>query len=256
MKKSVLLVLASALAVSACYKNELVESLPKSDLHVVIEEGFVSKTAMDADNNIYWSDGDMLIGFMKSSYGYKYKVKPDFVGKTYADFDLVQSEGVGDLSAGIEWDHNVVFYPYSDSIEVKRSGLNYSLDINLPSEQRYVAGSFGNGAFPMVAVSQSNNITFKNICGGIKLQFKGSKKLTAIKLEGKNSEKLSGKATVVAYTDNETKPSVVMSSMASNSVVLKCEDGIQLDNNAATEFVLTVPPVQFSKGFIVTVYDD
>ena len=208
---------------------------------------------MDAQNNIRWSEGDQVVAFMKSSYGHKYQLISSFAGKTYADFSLVSS-GSGNLSAGTEWDHNIVYYPYSATIEAEKSGKNYALNVVLPSEQTYVAESFGNGSMAMVAVSEDNNIVFKNVLGGMKLQLKGTQKVTSIKLQGRNNEKLSGAAVVTAYTD-ETKPAITMAPGASKSVTLNCGSGVQLNESKATEFIISLPPVLFGSGFTLTVTD-
>ena len=255
MKKNILSILAICAALLGCQKNEISETCPSGvELHATIEDDASTKTLMDENNNIRWSEGDQIIAFMKSSYGHKYKLISSFVGKTYADFEPATSAG-GNLSAGTEWNHNVVYYPYSADVEAIKSGDNYTLSVVLPSEQTYAAESFGNGFFPMVAVSENNNITFKNVLGGIKLQLRGTQKIKSIKLEGKNNEKLSGVATVTAYTD-ETKPAITMASSALKSVTLNCGSGVQLNESKATEFIIALPPVLFSKGFTVTVADD
>lgn len=46
-----------------------------------------------------------------------------------------------------------------------------------------------------------------------------------------------------------------MASGASNSVTLNCGSGVQLSESKTTEFILSLPPVLFSKGFAVTVTD-
>ena len=255
MKKNILSALAICAALLGCQKNEIHETRPSGvKLHATIEDDASTKTVMDENNNIRWSEGDQIIAFMKSSYGHKYKLISSFVGKTYADFEPATSAG-GNLSAGTEWNHNVVYYPYSTEVEAIKSGDNYTLNVILPSEQSYAAESFGNGFFPMVAVSENNNITFKNVLGGMKLQLKGTQKVKSIRLEGKNNEKLSGAAVVTAYTDGETKPVIIMGSGASTSVTLDCGSGVQLNESKATEFIIALPPVLFSKGFIVTVTD-
>lgn len=255
MKKNILSALAICAALLGCQKNEIHETRPSGvELHATIEDDASTKTVMDENNNIRWSEGNQIIAFMKSSYGHKYKLISSFVGKTYADFEPETSAG-GNLSAGTEWNHNVVYYPYSEDVEAIKSGDNYTLSVVLPSEQSYAAESFGNDFFPMVAVSENNNITFKNVLGGIKLQLRGTQKVKSIKLEGKNNEKLSGTATVTAYTD-ETKPAITMASGASTSVTLNCGSGVQLNESKATEFIIALPPVLFSKGFTVTVTDD
>ena len=228
-------------------------SLPEEvTIHATIEDKDATKTVMDESNNILWSENDQIIAFMKSSYGHKYQVKPSFVGKSYADFSMVSSGNSNDLSAGNEWEHNVVYYPHSENIECLKSGANYALEVNLPAEQTYVPDSFANGSMAMVAVSENNNITFKNVLGGIKLQLKGTQKITSITIEGKNNEKLSGDAVVTAYTDG-SKPVITMTSDASTSVTLTCCESVQLNENTVTEFVVTLPPILFSKGLTVNI---
>ena len=254
MKRIFTSILSAALLLTACQMSDL--STPSSEegfLYATIEEVAATKTYMDINNNIRWSEGDQIVGFMKSSLGLKYQILPSSVGKTYASFENV-SDSNGNINAGIEWDHNVVYYPYSDVVEAQKLGSNYSLSVSLPAEQTYAEGSFGNGSMAMVAVNETNNITFKNILGGMKLQLKGSQKVTSIQLVGKNFEKLSGAATVTAYTD-ETKPAITMAQSASASVTLDCGSGVQLNESAATEFVIALPPVLFSNGFTVIVTD-
>ena len=254
MKKHLLGLMAILSILGACQKYEAASISEPITLHATIEDEDATKTVMDENNNILWSENDQIVAFMKSSYGHKYQVKPSFVGKSYADFSMVSSGNGNDLSAGNEWEHNVIYYPYSEDIECLKSGVNYELEVNLPSEQVYVPDSFANGSMAMVAVSESNNITFKNILGGMKLQLKGTQKVKSITLQGKNNEKLSGAAIVTAYTD-ETKPAITMTSGASKSVTLNCGEGIQLNESNATEFIIALPPVLFTSGFTLTITD-
>lgn len=253
MRNRYLILFAAVAALASCQKNEvLTPSVEYADLSATMEEVAPNKTYMDVHNNIRWSDGDQLLAFMKSSYGKKYQLKPGYVGKTYANFSLVSSGEDNDLSAGIELDHNVIYYPYSDNVECVRSEDHYCLNVVLPARQTYVADSFGNGSMAMVAVSGDNNITFKNVLGGMKLQLKGTQKVAFVTLQGNDSERLSGLATVTAYTDG-TIPSIAMSQSASLSVRLDCGEGVQLYESTPTEFILALPPVLFSNGFTVTV---
>lgn len=238
----------------ACQKNESFPLEADTTLYATMEEVTSTRTMLDDNNNVLWSDGDQIVAFLKTSLGLKYQVTPESVGKAAARFTKVSSENSGDLYAGSELSHNVAYYPYSNTVSCLKSGDDYELSVILPTEQTYTANSFGNGSLPMVAVSEDNNITFKNVCGGIKLQLKGAQTVTSIKLEGKNGEKLSGTATVTAYTD-ETKPAITMESGASTAVTLNCSSGVQLNESTVTEFIIALPPVLFSKGFTVTVTD-
>ena len=257
MKKSVFAFFAASLCLAACQIEDVEPNAYDTSDNVLsaqIEQNEVTKTVLGESNNVLWSENDQIVAFMKSSYGHKYQIKPSFAGKTYADFSRVSAASGDDLSAGIEWDHNVAYYPYSKSIECVKSGDNYTFEVVLPAEQTYEENSFGNGFFPMVAVSEDNNITFKNVCGGIKLQLKGTQKVVSVKLQGKNNERLSGDAGITAYTDG-TKPVIKMASTASTSVTLNCGFGVQLNESTATDFIIALPPMVFSKGFTVTVID-
>ena len=256
MRKSIFFALAAFAVLSSCQKNELSDTLSVDVLYAEIEEVTPTKTVLDVNNNIRWSENDQVVAYMKSTYGDKYQVQPTYVGKTYANFNRISTQSGTDFSAGIELNHNLAYYPYSEDIEVEKFGADYNLNVVLPYEQTYAPESFGNGNFPMVAISETNSITFRNICGGIKLKLKGLINVTSIKIEGKNSEKLSGIATVTAYTDQQLKPSITMDSSASTSVVLNCgAEGVKLNGTTATEFIITLPPVIFTKGFTVTITD-
>lgn len=259
MKKSLYILLAASLCLAACQNFEqLVPEVADDVLSARIEQGEVTKTALGESNNILWSEDDQIVAFMKTSYGHKYQIQSSFVGKTYANFSKISSVSGDYLSAGMKWDHNVAYYPYAEGIECVKSDVNYTLDVVIPAEQTYAENSFGNGYFPMVAVSEDNDITFKNVCGGMKLQLKGTQKVTSITVQGKNNEVLSGTATVTAYTDGETKPSITMTGTdaASQSVTLNCgTEGIQLNENTATEFIISLPPVVFTEGFTINMTD-
>ena len=253
MKKSFIYIAALTL-IAACNKAESPVVSQESDIITAqIEQETATKTYMDAHNNIRWSEGDQVVAFMKSSLGLKYQIKDASVGYTSGYFYKVSSSS-DDLGAGMELDHNLVYYPYSETTKVEKSGATYLLNITLPSEQTYAAESFGKGSMAMVAVSEDNDITFRNVLGGMKLQLCGTQKVKSITLQGKNNEKLSGAATVTAYTD-ETKPAITMASGATKSVTLNCGSGVQLNESTATEFIIALPPVLFSKGFTVTVTD-
>lgn len=254
MKRKIMgLMVILAMAV-ACQKNESFPLEADTTLYATMEEVASTRTMLDDNNNVLWSESDQIVAFMKTSLGLKYQVTPESVGKTAARFTKISTGNPDDLYAGSELSHNVAYYPYSDIVNCMRSGENYEMSVILPTEQTYTANSFGNGSLPMVAVSEDNKITFRNVCGGMKLQLKGTQKVTSIKLEGKNGEKLSGAAKVTAYTD-ETKLAITMAPGASTSVSLNCGTGVQLNENTATEFIIALPPVLFSKGFTVTVTD-
>ena len=254
MRKLFITIIGAAIAITSC--NKFVEMTDDESimLFAQIEEEKPTRTTLDEDNNVLWSEGDQIVAFLRSSLPIQYELASESVGKTYGRFQRVGSSDNGDLNAGGAWDHIIAYYPYSKDIDCKKSGNDYTMTITIPSSQTYVPESFSVGAFPMVAVSEDNNITFNNILGGIKLQIKGTQKVTSVKIEGKNNEKLAGQASLKAYTDG-SKPDITMSTGAVTSVTLDCGAGVQLNESAATEFIIALPPVSFERGFTVTITD-
>lgn len=222
--------------------------------HATIEEGALSKTAIgesgESNCTMVWSENDRVSAFMQNTSLWQYIVNPEAAGTASAEFMRVQD---GTSDSGVSLTHNVIWYPYDEDVECTVADAAYELSVVLPQDQTYAENSFGKGTFPMVAVDEDRDVSFKNVCGGIKLLLKGTIKVAFIEVEGKDSEPLSGAATVTAYAD-DTKPEVVMASGASSSVILNC-GGVQLDLNTATEFILILPPVTFTNGFDVTITD-
>ena len=263
MKKIITSILALSLIVS-CQINELAsEHGPADDnLYASIEPVNTTKTVMDDNNNVLWSDGDKLVAFMKTTLGVKYQIMEQFVGTTTGGFSKLNEPGnEDDLESGQELDHNVVLYPHSYDVWCMKNDDNvptqsYRLNVMLPEAQSYEENTFGIGTFPMIAVSPDNKLTFRNICGGLKLQFKGVDKIKSIKLEGLGGEKISGKSTVVGYVDGSA-PVITMSSddESYSHVILDCGEGVQLSETAPTTFIIAVPPMEFASGLKITVTD-
>ena len=261
MKKIILAIFAS-LTFFACQISEL-ESGPvitDEDLFASVEQVDPTKTSMDQNNNVLWAENDQLIAFMRNTLGLRYKIKEEYVGTTSGGFSRIPDPQAGDdLVSGQELDHNVVLYPYDSSTRCLKDDAqsptgSYNVKVDLPQTQYYAENSFGNGAFPMIAVSSNNELTFRNICGGLKLRFKGTGAIQSIVLEGLGEEPVSGNATVVGYADGSA-PTIAMEPTASKSLTLDCGDGVQLNGETPTTFIIAVPPTEFPSGMKITVTD-
>mgnify|MGYP003291082992 CR=1 FL=1 len=251
MKKYIYSAIFILAVVSACKENDPVVFQNTEILKGVVENYTTTKTIIDDANNVLWAEDDQIIVFLKSSSGKKYKLDPSSIGKNTGIFTL-QANGTDD-SEGSEFDHNVAFYPYSGNVYLQESEEKYQLIYDIPVNQTYMKDSFGNGAFPMVAVSNNKDLQFKNIFGAILLQLKGKYCVKSIKLEGKNKEKLSGATIIKAYSNN-LAPIVQMTGNHSYEYVqLDCGSGVELKENEVTNFYIALPPVLFSKGFKVTI---
>ena len=267
MKKS-FITLASVAAIAVGCQVESIGEAGTSDgasSFEVATEVFTpsTKTLMTAERTVVWSAGDRLAIFQGSTVADEYVVTSESVGKTNGNVTIVEDNSTvnGDFTTGTELSCNVAYYPYSSGLTLSGASLDGTstceIDgVVLPATQTYAAGSFGNGAFPMVSVTETiadHTLKFKNVLGAMKLSLKGTQTVKSIKIEGNNSEKLSGAATVTAYIDG-TAPALTMASDAATSVTLDCgATGVQLTESAATDFIIALPPVLFSKGFKVTV---
>ena len=261
MKKSLFPILA-LLILHACQEPDL---LPKDELsgdyiYASVESVNATKTSMDQNNNVLWSEGDQLVAFMKTTLPSRFQVMDESVGKTTGSFKEIEDEGDGNnIVSGNELDHNIVLYPFSSETSCMKSDnstdrKSYKLNVVLPETQFYAEDSFAEGSFPMAAVSSSNSFTFKNICGGIKLQFLGVDKIRSIRLEGVDKEKISGQSSVVCYVGGES-PVITMDADANDYVTLNCGEGVQLNESTPTTFIIAVPPVTFASGMKITVTD-
>ena len=211
-----------------------------------------TKTSLN-NGNILWKTGDQVSVFAASTTNDQYQVSDDSNGKTSASLNKINPAG---FVAGVELDDNVAYYPYSASNEVAKNGSVYELTVSLPSTQNYAENSFGNGAFPMTAVTNGSddmNLTFKNVLGGLKLQLKGSATISRITVTGNNNEILYGNATVTA--SKSAVPTITLSNASAKVVTLDCGAGVALDAETATNFIIALPPMTMTGGFTVVVTD-
>lgn len=261
MKRITLSLAVMAIAAASCQKPEA--AFPVAEQFTATVESFESptKTSMTPEKYVVWSHNDRLAIFQGSTLADEYRIDDASAGKANATFNKETTAGDG-FYAGTEVLCNVALYPYAESLTLigttLEDGTAYKVEgVVLSSEQVYAAGSFADGAFPMVAVTDDlsdHNLKFKNVLGTLKLQLKGTQTVKSIKVTGRSNEILSGTAVVTAYTNGLT-PAITMtgSDDASKSVTLNCGDGIQLNEGTATAFIISLPPVLFTQGFTVTV---
>ena len=186
----------------------------------------------------YWSQGDAVAVYAD--------------GINMAD-QFVLSEGEGTTTAlftgTLSGKHLVALYPYSCRTE---KGLKDGiLTLELPAEQEYVSGTFGNGAFPMLAVSETDELSFKNLCAVLKLSLTGKAVVNSIRFVAHDDKMVvSGKGSV--KTDYESVPELVMSEGGAQDVTLKC-GYLELDETEPTDFYIVIPAGTYKGGFSVEI---
>ena len=137
----------------------------------------------------------------------------------------------------------VAFYPYSGT--VKKNGNMLSFE--LPSVQKYKQGSFPADGFPMIATSNSEELSFRNLCSIVRISLTGSCLVNTITLRTEN-QYLSGPASV--RLDYEDIPTLVMQDGGLKEVTLNCL-GVPLSKDSARDFYIVVPANIYSSLTIV-----
>lgn len=265
MKKVFSYSILAILVLAGCQVKELeVETTNEQDVLPVLESktfvaiieddsaGNKTRTTLDNSGNVLWKQGDQVSIFAGSTVNERYQVTDESEGKTSAALNKISGAG-----SGSALDNNVAFYPYASTATIAKSGSNYVISgIALPATQTYAAGGFGNGAFPMAAITNSTaemNLSFKIVLGGLKLQLKGTATITSITVTGNNDEVLCGDAGVTVST--ESNPSINLTNAAAKTVTLDCGAGVTLNSETATSFIIALPPITMTGGFTVTVTD-
>ena len=258
MKNKIIVSILAILAVCGCQVKELNEVISESKSFTAsIEDNFNggnTRTSLDDQGNVLFKKGDQISIFIGSTINEQFQVTDDSDGKTSAS--LIKVTGSGFVAGG-EIESNVAFYPYASATTIAKNEGNYVLgDITLPSVQYYAEDSFGNGAFPMAAVTNDTDdmhLKFKNVLGGLKLQLTGTATITSITVSGNNNEILCGAAEVTV--SNSTTPSINLTDATAKTVTLDCGEGVQLNSETATLFILALPPMTMESGFTVVVTD-
>ena len=259
MKKLTIISMAALLLLAASCKKEK-ETEPGGDavFRATTEtHSSNSKTQLDNQKAVNWISGDAIKVFNAnnpSSNAYVFTAtlggspQTGFSGEAPKSF--------------FESTSYTAFYPSSEDVKFEEG----SYKITLPDTQTYAENSFGPGANPMAAVSTTTELSFKNICGLLKLQLytvPDARSVKSITLKSnKSGEMLWGTGTVdVSNFYDASKPSLGTLDGGS-TLTLDCSDynnhqGVTLSTSESspTVFYFVVPSGTLSGGFTVTVTD-
>ena len=169
-------------SVSACQNEE--EHLNVTDMfdrtyHATFENDVPVRTALGADNDVLWSEGDQISVFVNPE-NLPYLLT-DGAGTSRGEFN-VNAVSEGDPSQ--MFSATASFYPYDSGVTVIENDGSFTFNATFPAIQTFSAGgTFGNGASPMVAVTsgpQDTDLSFKNVGAIFRLQLTGDAVITRI----------------------------------------------------------------------------
>ncbi len=238
MKKVTLLIALAALVVFAgCKKDKETKGVT---LKASIEQNKGNdRTSLNPTNGaINWTAGDQILVNN---------------GTSNAIFTLTggagSSEGTFVYAGEYEFGtNNIAVYPQTATI----SGNTVSF--TLPETQTAEAGTFGNGANPMIGTfTNPDDLTFTSLCGGLGISLTGDNMaITGIEIVSNNAnDKLNG-AFEADCTATHPELTAAASNSGTNRVMLSCN--ATLTATAAQEFYIVLPVGTLTQGFTMNVY--
>ena len=230
---------AAVLLFAACSTDQTTDLLPSvpNVLTVTFEED--SRIQLDENQKTVWTKGDYISVFNKTDLneGWVYEGE---TGARTAELRLEFSGG----RATKQLDKIVAIYPYG----VYSIAEDYKVTATLPTEQNYLAGSYGKNGNIMVSCGESTNLRLKSVFGWLKLQLTGNGEVVkSIVLTGNKGEQLAGSVVI-----DPTNASIQLNDSSSTTLTLNCGDGVTLGSEVTT-FYIGVPPQTFEEGFTAVV---
>lgn len=207
-----------------------------------------TKTARQANTDVYWSPGDAISLFFRSGENGGSK----FVAQNTEEVAITQFKGTIDVISGGGEDTGGEFwfwgiYPYS----TENSCDGSSITTVIPAQQTGKAGTFADNTFITMARAKGLELGFYNICSGIKFTL-SSNDIKEVRFRGNNDENIAGK--IKAEWDANGKPTVKEYVEGAKEVSLTPPNGGTFA--ADTEYYLIFAPELFSQGFTLTLITD
>ena len=230
---------ALALLLSACATDTTEDIVINPDrLFASIEED--SRIELSEGKTV-WSNGDLISVYNRSDANQQWRYDGP-TGERTAELVKVTEPAYTATT-------NKIYAVYPYSLENFFNAKTGTITAHIPDVQYYKSDSYGVGSSIMVAASQSNNLSFKSVCGWIMLQLTGNGEVVErIELRGNNNEQLSGEVTI----DPTAATITLTEGSANTTVTLVCGQEVTLSAEP-TKFYIALPPQTLDNGFTATV---
>ena len=236
-----------ALAVSCTVSQpEIVKPSALSEKEITITASLGepdTRTERAADGSVLWSPGDQISLF----YGSGENGGSCFTAQNTEAVKTVNFTGtIGVITGGnnipVEDTYFWAVYPYNATASCDGN----SITTVLPSAQVAAADTFADDLFPSMGRSQGLNISFYNICGGIKFTV-SEEGIKSVTLKANSGEQIVG--TITAAFDGGV-PVVTNIAGGSDTITLSAPEGETFEVGKAYFFVMV--PTVFQTGFTMT----
>ena len=203
--------------------------------------GSPSKTSRQETGSVMWSPNDEITVFCGETSG-------KFVSQNEESADVATFIGSFDSpvsTSDVSSKGVVAFYPYSEDLSCSEGTVTFSL----PASQPALAGTFDEELYPLIARSNSTELSFYNICGGAKFSV-SQDGIKTVTFKGNASEPLAGKLSVTF--DENGVPTVEVLEGETEIVVTAPDDGTF---EVGKEYYIVTIPQSLAKGFTL-IYND
>ena len=282
MKKFYLFAATTMALLTACQENEALETITDAEINSA-ESVELSASINESSTRTYLGEGGGVCWEPKEAIGVFYlnSAQSKFTvraitndAKTNASLFCASPNKSGEAIA-----HAVAVYPYDanatltlnyvdvdvdvdvddddnvdaqdgDNVDEQEPTLaSYTVATTFPAVQSYKANSFGSGASPMMAIAEKgSDLGFKNVAATIKLQLTGTATITKVEVTTTSGKPLAGACTYTMPVDGGA-PTFAFNNGGDTytTITLDCgEEGVQLKENEATNFMFTLPPMHMN----------
>ena len=238
MKKYIFIAALAVLSLAACNKEK--DFVPSGNEEITIiatrDESSTRTAVQENGTSVWWSAAEKIDVF----YG---------PGDTPAVFTGQNTEPAatatfkGELT--VEPGSGKIFYAVYPSSAVSSVSANGEISLRLEPTQAGAAGTFADGVFPAVAVSDTKTLAFRNIAGGIKFSV-GEDNVSEVTFEANGGEILAGNI-CVALVDG--KPEVTYVDSPTNWVTVTAPDGGFVKGQS---YYAAMLPATLAEGITIT----
>ena len=196
MKTRYILYAIAIIGICACQQELSNEKSGNQDIDLVFTAGWgsespTSKTALQENgSSIWWSPGDKINAFYGSLYSGKFYSSAT-QQQAFTSFSGTLTALTGTVENGNPASSYWAVYPY----HVENSCNGESVTLRLATKQNGTEGTFDNGLFPAIATSQSLDLVFYNVAGGVRFTV-NSEGINSVSFKSRSGSMLSGKVRV------------------------------------------------------------